>query len=140
MVDVIWTPAMVALLTERWADFSTSASDIASEIWRRHHVAVTRNAVIGKAHRLHLPRRPARNVKHEKSERLKPKPRPWVVREMLPLEPMRQGDQTAPPAPGRYTLADLESTNCRWIDGGFYCGLPIVKGRYCERHADQSYI
>ena len=140
MVDAVWTPAMVALLAERWADFSVSASKIADEIWRRHHVVVTRNAVIGKAHRLGLPRRPARNAHEVEAERVQPKPKEWVVRELMPAEPMRQGDPALPPAPGRYTLADLGNASCRWIEGGFYCGLPIVKGRYCQCHAEQSYV
>lgn len=48
-----WTPERIAILTKMWADGS-SASEIA-----RSFGGVTRSAVIGKVHRLKLPKRPA---------------------------------------------------------------------------------
>lgn len=48
----VWTADMIAVLTTEW-----NAGKSANEIGRR--LAITRNAVVGKAHRLKLPARPS---------------------------------------------------------------------------------
>lgn len=66
-----WTDERVALLKKMWKD-GNSAADIAKALGK----GVTRNAVIGKAHRMGLSGRPSpikgENVKPEKTEKKKP--------------------------------------------------------------------
>jgi len=49
----MWTEAMVADLITLWGE-SNSASVVAAKIFEKHRVAVSRNSVIGKVHRLCL--------------------------------------------------------------------------------------
>lgn len=53
MSGALWTPKMIDLLTELWAE-GLSARQIADRLPRE----ITRNGVIGKSHRLGLPKRP----------------------------------------------------------------------------------
>lgn len=85
-----WTDERVELLKKRWAE-GLSASQIAAELG-----GVTRNAVIGKVHRLGLSGRakaPASTV-----SRMRPKPSPAVSQQPRRPQPMT-------PAAGRPTYA-----------------------------------
>lgn len=64
-----WTPDRVEILKKMWSE-GQSASQIAGELG-----GVTRNAVIGKVHRLGLSNRGATSVKEQKSEHPKEKPK-----------------------------------------------------------------
>ncbi|KAA5801554.1 GcrA cell cycle regulator [Alkalicaulis satelles] len=156
-----WTDERVETLKKLWAD-GLSASQIAKQLG-----GVTRNAVIGKVHRLGLsgraaPSRPAR----------RPAPRPAAVRAPRPAA-AAQVNKTArngtdrkeliaqpapaapPPAPvdakrlanGEYaTVLTLREGMCKWpigdpADSQFrFCGHPTKPGAaYCEAHAQQAY-
>lgn len=119
----------------------------------------TRNAVIGKAYRLGLPRSPeaARHLKTAgarkavalqraiagiKSTRGKSVPRKTApIPNSEPLPPPAETDVA------RITsVLDLQSHHCRWISGdpkqpGWgYCGARKVDGLpYCEHHARRAY-
>ena len=112
-----WTADRVEQLTRLWAE-GFSARQIAEKLG-----GVTRNAVIGKAHRLNLQRgtEPAEPV---------PEPPPPPVYEPI-LEPM----------------PEVKSWMCRWpIDepgrfGLHICGKTAQPGRpYCAEHLTQAYL
>ena len=112
-----WTPERVQMLTRLWADGS-SARQIATKLG-----GVTRNAVIGKAHRLSLQRG-------------------TVVREPEP-EPVPQLPEE--------TLAEwrpeIKTWMCRWRTdeagrfGLHICGKTVQPGRhYCAEHLTMAYV
>lgn len=154
--DLGWTADRVETLKRMHAE-GCSASMIALDLGG----GVTRNAVIGKIHRLKLPsngpyRPPAASSAHARAARQKvknpveskparpklPAPAP-LKREPLPAPRAEEGvDVTA-----LLGLADLGPRNCRWPHGdprhadfGF-CGRPIIGGKsihdgepYCAEH------
>ena len=137
-----WCGERVDLLKKLWAD-GLSASQIARKIGE-----VTRNAVIGKIHRLGLTcpnaaRRVPRGPTVKRAARIQfPKaPPPAVTR-----PPARILKPVLGPAPeGAITLAnigDLTETMCHWPngdprEGGFhFCARrKDRKAAYCEHHA-----
>ena len=141
-----WTDENVELLKKLWAD-GLSASQIATKIGE-----VTRNAVIGKVHRLGLagrkttsrqpaPRRtsPRRNGSGRAGRRLPPA---RFVRPSSPMPP-------SPPPPVAalmLPLRQLRDDQCRWPIGdprkaGFgFCACRKAPGvPYCGRHAAIAY-
>jgi len=147
--DYCWNDDRVARLKTLWAD-GFSASQIADRLG-----GMTRNAVIGKVHRLGLsgrativrlknkrPPRPSR-------PRLAPLPanaapvvfpkRPSITKfAALPLPVPNKDDD------GRVAFADLEESQCQWIVGdtrpvAMCCGLPRVTGKpYCANHTTRA--
>lgn len=110
-----WTEENIAALRQLWAQ-GLSASQIAERLG-----AVTRNAVIGKAHRLGLASRPS-------PIRIQPAPAPAAA--------------AAPPRVARH-----KGPSCQWPIGDpgsqdfRFCGAPIAPGRpYCLRHCEEAYI
>ncbi|MGI8527507.1 MAG: GcrA family cell cycle regulator [Pseudolabrys sp.] len=145
-----WTDERVALLTKLWAD-GLSASQIAAELG-----GITRNAVIGKVHRLGLSGR----AKSPSSS----SPRPRKARSsnhMLRVSrPSIRGnnalayDYAAEPEPElieipleqRKTLLQLSDATCRWPVGDpgstefFFCGGNSNEGSpYCSYHSRVAY-
>jgi GcrA cell cycle regulator len=155
MMRMNWTEERVELLKKLWSE-GLSASQIAAQLG-----GVTRNAVIGKVHRLNL------------SGRTKPassSPRPRKVRTAAPgrsMRPFVSGNNAlkahASPAPRRLpapmaledivvpislnvSLLQLNDTMCKWPEGDpgaesfHFCGhrnwnsLP-----YCEYHSRLAY-
>lgn len=99
-----WTDERIDRLKELWSQ-GTTASQIAEELG-----GVSRNAVIGKAHRLGLQSRPSPVKANEpapapkakaKAEKpaAEPKPAPAPVRAEPRPEPARPAPEAAPPAP-----------------------------------------
>jgi len=145
-----WTEERVELLKKLWAD-GLSASRIAAELG-----GITRNAVIGKAHRLGLSGRaksPASGA---------PRPRKLRVHVLRPTRAAVQGAnalvlayETEPePVPAdnvipltqRRTLLELNEDTCRWPIGDpatenfFFCGgKPVTGLPYCAYHARVAY-
>ncbi len=141
-----WTEERVALLRKLWTE-GLSASQIAKQLG-----GVTRNAVIGKVHRLGLagratPSRPAKRpvrtsrprVHSHAAPRLRP-PSSDLPRVVLPaLEPVKFDDgRTA-------TVLTLTETMCKFpigdpSDANFaFCGRPATCGPYCREHALVAY-
>ncbi|MCD8566726.1 MAG: GcrA family cell cycle regulator [Alphaproteobacteria bacterium] len=133
-----WTDERVALLKKLWGEGKTAA-EIASALG-----GITRNAVIGKAHRLKLsnrlsPIQPAtkKTVKQAANTSTPPaEKRPAKVQAPVQI-----------PAGKRLPLSELNSRQCRWPEGdprdkesfGF-CGHSIVPGLpYCAEHAKVAY-
>lgn len=141
-----WTDERVELLKKLWQD-GLSASQIAKQLG-----GVTRNAVIGKVHRLGLsgraaPSKPQRTVFKA--------PRPARPAAAAPAAPRRIAEPAAPaPAPVRYvdeapgmaTVLTLGAHMCKWpigdpaLDNFTFCGRRADEGGpYCCEHAQVAY-
>jgi GcrA cell cycle regulator len=142
-----WTDERVALLKKMWGE-GKSAAEIAKVLGG----GLTRNAVIGKAHRLKLSNRvsPIQQNNKKVSE-------PTLVRNVsaapVAAEPVKKvvlvKDKT-PSAPrkgsGGIAMVNLRDRMCRWPEGdpkepGFsFCGDECVAGLpYCDHHAKMAY-
>lgn len=131
-----WTDDRVETLKTLWTD-GLSASQVAAVLG-----GVSRNGVIGKVHRLGLPRRkePTRKIRvhHPKPRRprvLTPSINPPIVAvraimEMPDLEPVKREDGTT------YGVLTLpKSGRCRWP-----CGDPLDETfAFCARKSDGTY-
>ena len=102
-------------------------------------VELTRNACIGKAHRLDLPRRFHPHV----ARKTVAKPAKKVIRMKIYQPPPPPPPPPRKPEPFTLLIAELESGDCRWPSGGpydrppfFYCGEPAILGlSWCKKHA-----
>ncbi|MCK0196026.1 GcrA cell cycle regulator [Ancylobacter sp. 6x-1] len=152
-----WTDERVELLKRLWAE-GLSASQIAAELG-----GVTRNAVIGKVHRLGLSGRaktvaaPAprpRKARPTVSAPLRPRPMVQgnvalaVAPEMDEAEPEVAEEPVANVVPMGQgcTILDLTEFSCRWPVGDpgkadfHYCGSRTMTGLpYCSYHARIAY-
>ena len=142
-----WTDERVELLKKLWQD-GLSASQIAKQLG-----GVTRNAVIGKVHRLGLsgraaPSQPARPVFKA------PRPaRPVATAPAAPRRVVTEEVRTAPmpvpvhriEEPGSATVLTLGAHMCKWpigdpsSDGFTFCGRRSSEGPYCGEHARVAY-
>ena len=133
-----WTKERMALLKKMWTQ-GKSAAEIAKKLGQ----GMTRNAVIGKAHRMGLSSgRPASAPK---------------VAAPAPVKKGAEKFEAAPlPAPGKKPLSKKEAGGisllevsdrvCRWPVGDpreddlYFCGRPSRGGMpYCHDHAVQAY-
>ncbi|MEO1015923.1 MAG: GcrA family cell cycle regulator [Pseudomonadota bacterium] len=148
-----WTEERVEALKKLWTE-GHSASQIAKQLG-----GVTRNAVIGKVHRLGLSGRatPSRPVK--RPPRLaRPKPRPGAApatqAEARPTIAARLREEAAlaaalPPAKTAdgeaATILTLRDSMCKWpigdpADPSFaFCGRKAECGPYCAEHAKVAF-
>ena len=147
-----WTDERVELLKKLWAD-GLSASQIAGELG-----GITRNAVIGKVHRLGLsgraksPSSSAPRVRKPRSHMMRvsrtsmrgntalalafemePEPEPELIENIIPIGQRR-------------TLLELNEDTCRWPIGDpasaefFFCGgKPLTGLPYCSYHSRVAY-
>ena len=143
-----WTDDRVATLKKLWLD-GLSASQIAKQLG-----GVTRNAVIGKVHRLGLsgraaPSQPARPVFKA------PRPaRPVATAPAAPRRVVVEDVRTTPlpvpvhrlEEPGSATVLTLGAHMCKWpigdpsSDGFTFCGRRMGDdGPYCVEHARVAY-
>ena len=121
------------------------------ELWKKGHTAsqiakilgeTTRNAVIGKAHRLKLAARaPAKGVKAEKKQVLSNKEvkNEKFISRKARFRSILLDKNFEPESPK--TLEQLEDKNCRWPIGHpdekdfYFCGRTPVEGfSYCKLH------
>jgi GcrA cell cycle regulator len=118
--ESIWTDVLIQQLEAHWkAGFSTA------EIGRK--LGISKNAVVGKAHRLHLPPRPSPIKNPPIRPVIKPVPQPVAAVKVVAMA--KSGGA------------------CQWPDGhpgqpGFhFCGKPAVAGKpYCGEHAARAYV
>lgn len=134
-----WTDERVALLTKLWGDGKTAA-EIAKELG-----GVTRNAVIGKAHRLKLSNRVSPIAAPKKPKVVKK-----AQNQNQPPKSEKKPPRSVAPKPdekvGGIALTDLGANQCRWPQGdpkegefGF-CGAACMPGLpYCEAHVAIAY-
>ncbi len=153
-----WTDARIDQLRTGWEDGLT-ASQIAEQLGE----GISRNAVIGKAHRLGLKARPSPVKGGEAAvaevvaasvavpgavpvaapaatAATKSAPRPVTA------PPVRKARPLAPPKPARTSLLDLSEKVCKWPIGHpgetdfHFCGKPSNAGfPYCNDHCLQAY-
>ncbi len=143
-----WTDERVEILSTLWAE-GLSASQIATKLG-----GVTRNAVIGKVHRLGLSGRvkPKRKTKPAATRRT-----PATARKRAPVKRRTtpRAAPTPPPAPleakplpsGEFaTILTITETLCKWPLGDptspdfRFCGRGTDKGEpYCKSHAQLAY-
>ena len=143
-----WTDERVELLKKLWQD-GLSASQIAKQLG-----GVTRNAVIGKVHRLGLsgratPSKPARTVFKAPRPARPISTAPSTPRRLAepvslhshPVMPVRLVDE----APGTATVLTLAVHMCKWpigdpaADNFSFCGDHAEDGPYCLRHSQVAY-
>lgn len=136
--NIGWIDERVQLLRKLWAD-GLSASQIAGRLG-----GITRNAVIGKVHRLGLEGRSV-TVRRKKREpsvefiRFAPKA---TRRQRLPVQ--MSLFPRDPVSPLCVALLDLEPSMCRWpigdprSDNFSFCGCATTD-TYCEHHARIAY-
>ena len=147
-----WTDERVELLKKLWAD-GLSASQIAGELG-----GITRNAVIGKVHRLGLSGRAKSPSSSAPRAR---KPRSHMMRVQRPMsrgntalalayemdqEPEPELIENIIPLGQRRTLLELNEDTCRWPIGDpatsefFFCGgKPLTGLPYCNYHSRAAY-
>ena len=131
-----WTDERVELLKKLWGEGKTAA-EIAKELGD-----VTRNAVIGKAHRLKLSNRVSPIQQNSK----KPvKATTEEVKKPVVRKPLRREEVTVFTGEG-IKLADLKDKMCRWPIGDpreenfRFCGCQAVSGLpYCGEHVKVAY-
>lgn len=111
-MNMVWTPERIEMLQSLWRE-GYSASAIAEKLG-----GISRNAVIGKAHRLLLPSRPS---------------------------PIKRDERVVKPAPAPQR-AHGTGHDCMWPIGDpkspefHFCEEPADPGRpYCSAHCAQAY-
>ena len=157
-----WTDEIVEQLKQHWID-GKSASQIAGLLGN----GLTRNAIIGKVHRLGLagraktpnsavsrPRRLAPPPPHRNAPRLTGGASPRMMRgaTALAIAPQALAEVEEPefesvvvPMSLRVTILELKEAMCRWPLGDpassefRYCGSPTGSGPYCAYHGGLAY-
>jgi GcrA cell cycle regulator len=149
-----WTDERVEALKKLWAD-GLSASQIAAELG-----GITRNAVIGKVHRLGLSGR-AKSPSSAAPRPRKPRATSHMLRVSrssmrgntalahayeLDIEPEPQLIDNVIPLGQRRSLLELTENTCRWPIGDpgtadfFFCGGPTITSLpYCAYHSRVAY-
>ena len=149
-----WTDERVELLKRLWSE-GLSASQIASRLG-----SVTRNAVIGKVHRLglsgrattsrmktHRPRTRMANAKRPVKPRFPQAGNPAVRALYMDAEAyVPPAEEIEIPLAERKTIQTLTECSCRWPIGDpasaefFFCGgKPITSLPYCAHHSRIAY-
>ena len=147
-----WTDERVELLKKLWAD-GLSASQIAGELG-----GITRNAVIGKVHRLGLsgraksPSSSAPRVRKPRSHMLRVSRASMRGNTALALAYELESElepepvELVIPVEQRRSLVELNENTCRWPIGDpasaefFFCGgKPLTGLPYCSYHSRVAY-
>ncbi len=148
-LEATWTTERVQQL-QSYVTAGLTCSQIAGEI------GVSRNAVIGKIHRLGLSpgRKPAALAQRMRAEPARPRAQRTLISRLLraavaapAIAPIDTTMELAPvESAERCSLLDLASDQCRWplgdpgkADFGF-CGHDVIAGiSYCAGHARIAY-
>lgn len=162
-----WPEEHKAMVREYWPRKDISAGTIALKIFEAYGELYSKNAIIGKAHRMGLPRRGRERTDLVPGNMTKRgKPAPERKRPFTPLKvPLKINSQnhTIAPAPSqpmapepkpqliipigqRCSLIELEDDKCHWPIGDphnpdfYFCGGKAVMGLpYCGYHARIAY-
>jgi GcrA cell cycle regulator len=136
-----WSEDVIAKLRALWAEGHSTA-----EIGRR--LNISKNAVVGKAHRLNLPSRPS-PIRRTEGNAI---PRPATPRRALgPTLPPLAAALGAAPGPALRPIVSApknsRATPCCWPIGEpgkpsfHFCNAGSVPGKpYCEDHAAIAYV
>ncbi len=149
-----WTDDRIERLKKLWSE-GLSASQIASELG-----GVTRNAVIGKVHRLHLSGRvktssasaPRSRKTAVRAAAARPRVAPVargnlaLVAETDVVVAYRPAEEVIVPISRRISIMELREGTCRWPMGDplapdfVFCGGDCDVGRpYCAAHANVAF-
>jgi GcrA cell cycle regulator len=142
-----WTDERVDTLKKLWLD-GLSASQIAKQLG-----GVTRNAVIGKVHRLGLSGRAAPSHPSRPAFKAPRAPRPisMPAPRARSIEPRNHAVAAPRPAapyvelPGTATVLTLGAHMCKWpigdpaLDNFTFCGRRAGDGPYCHEHSQVAY-
>jgi GcrA cell cycle regulator len=144
-----WSQEAIATLRALWDEGHSTA-----EIGRR--MGVSKNAIVGKAHRLNLPARPSPIRRDGPAAPRAASPRPQAPRALPPARPMiapppRPAIQAPPPAPAPQPVVRafprLGTRSCCWPIGepgtaGFrFCTSEAILAKpYCPEHAAMAYV
>ena len=145
-----WTEDRVGALTKLWLE-GQSASQIAKQLGG----GVTRNAVIGKVHRLGLsgratPSQPARaTFRPARPRPTQPTQAPSAPRRIEAVQPRVAAAASVPAPmpdlPGTATVMTLGAHMCKWPIGDpssnefSFCGRRASESVYCVEHARVAY-
>ncbi len=148
-----WTDDRVELLTKLWAD-GLSASQIAKELG-----GVTRNAVIGKVHRLGLSGRAKAPSSAAKRAKRVPRANGYATRQSratsrgngrknpaIATVSRTAIEDLVAPEPKKIDLVELSDKRCKWpygdpaTDDFYFCGHASKDEQpYCEYHSALAY-
>ena len=149
-----WTDERVELLKRLWSE-GLSCSQIANVMGG----GVTRNSVIGKVHRLKLPRRisstsprkprvsrPRIDRAVRAKLRFKPSPKPRQVEPDIAPEQFEFSASAWQPLPGSIPVTMEFMTGCKWpvgnpygTDMALFCNCVPMEGKpYCREHAERA--
>jgi GcrA cell cycle regulator len=141
-----WTDERVEALKKLWLD-GLSASQIAKQLGS----GLTRNAVIGKVHRLGLSGRAAASTPQRAAFKTARPPPPAPPATPAPrrvepaIEPQAVVVVHAIEETGSATVLTLDARMCKWPigdpsrDGFSFCGRANSDGPYCSHHASMAY-
>ena len=139
MTTVNWSDDRVEQLKNLWTE-GLSASQIARALG-----GVTRNAVIGKVHRLGLAGRASPSARTERP-RLPMAPKVPSVRTQMVAAPVVEEDPLTLSDGSHATVLNISDRMCRWPIGDpaatefHFCGHSPKSGSpYCEAHARKAY-
>ena len=147
-----WTEDRISKLKKYWQEGMTTV-----EIGKK--LGVSKNAVVGKAHRLELDARPS-PIKKEPvvtKGKMAKKAAAVVVKEKIPPKtPLVKAKEVKMPQPVKQselfkgklvTLMDLQACSCRWPlgdpkDSDFrFCDKEAIDGKpYCLEHCAEAYV
>jgi GcrA cell cycle regulator len=127
-----WTSEQISHLTQMWNEGLSTA-----EIGKR--LGISKNAVVGKAHRLHLDSRPS------PIKRIGPRP---AISRSVHHHPRPAAPVAAAPAPRPAPrVVELSSQTCRWPIGHpgdpnfHFCSERAIQGKpYCIEHSAVAYV
>ncbi len=125
-----WNLSSISKLKRLWKKETISTSEIGDKL------GVTKNAVVGKAHRLGLDARKNQVIKKIKRKKAKPK----IVEKKTILPKKKSNNKKG------LTLMELKNDMCHWPmgdprDSDFsFCGAKTVNGKpYCLKHCTDAY-
>ena len=147
-----WTPELIKELKKLWKKGLTTG-----EIGRS--IGMSKNAVVGKAHRLGLESRPSpikrEEVIPQKEKGIRvPKKEPKTIAPKVvappkmvePAPEVKPVKKARPGKTGGVKLVDLKPASCRWPEGDpkeaefHFCGAEVVPGKsYCDEHCAIAY-
>ena len=144
-----WTPELIKELKKLWKKGLTTG-----EIGRI--LGISKNAVVGKAHRLGLESRPSpikreTSCKKEKKQPVKKQNKSPIKKEKSAsvqkvLKLVKTVEKNKTDKNKGVKLVDLKPTSCRWPEGDpkdpdfHFCGKEAVPGKaYCEEHCAIAY-
>lgn len=136
---MIWTEEKINTLIDLWNNTQLSCTQIANKL------GCTKNAIIGKAHRLKLAKRvTSQTSKIEKIVQEKFSVKKEILAKKKTIEKPKQ---TVKEENKHYHLQDLTLDMCHWPVGDpkdddfHFCGKKVIDGKpYCPLHCAFAYV